>query len=83
VILTGLVRIWEAVMSAVVSALGSTRELTLLSILGWFTVALSAVCSVAAVRFGLLGVVCGLGVGWCVLAIGASTLAARAWSRLA
>ena len=83
VILTGLVRIWEAVMSAVVSALGSTRELTLLSILGWFTVALSAVCSVAAVRFGLLGVVCGLGVGWGVLAIGASALAARAWSRLA
>lgn len=82
VILTGFVRIWEAVMSAVVSALGSTREMTLLSILSWFTVVLSAVCSAAAVRFGLVGVVCGLGVGWCVLAIGASTLAARAWSRL-
>lgn len=82
VILTGFVRIWEAVMNAVVSALGSTRELTLLSILGWFNVALSVVCSAAAVRFGLLGVVCGLGIGWCVGAIGASTLAARAWSRL-
>jgi len=82
IIVTGLVRIWEAVMSSVVNALGSTRELTALSILSWFTVVLSAAASLAGVRFGLLGVVCGLGVGWAVLAFGASVLALRAWSRL-
>lgn len=83
VIAIGFVRIWEAAMSAVVSALGSTRELSLLSVLGWITVGLSTACAAWATRFGLLGVVCGLGVGWCVLAAGASALAARALSRLA
>lgn len=83
VIAIGFVRIWEGSMSAVVSALGSTRELSLLSVLGWITVGLSAACAAWAARFGLLGVVCGLGVGWCVLASGASALAARALSRLA
>lgn len=82
IISVGFVRILEAMASAVVSALGSTRELSLLSVLGWSAAGLSTACAVWAHGFGLLGVVCALGFGWCFFAFGASVLAARAWSRL-
>lgn len=82
IIAIGLVRIWEAVMSAIVSALGSTRESSLLNMLSWLAIVLSTACAASAASFGLLGVVCALGTGWWVLALGASVLAVRAWSRL-
>lgn len=78
----GFIRTWEAAASATVSALGSARELLLLNLLSWLTVALGSACAAWASRFGLMGVVYGLGAGWCLLALGSSVLAARALARL-
>jgi O-antigen/teichoic acid export membrane protein len=82
VIAIGFIRIGEASASATVSALGTTRELGQLNVLSWLMVATSSVCAVWGSRYGLIGMIYGLGAGWTVGAIGASILAAKALGRL-
>jgi O-antigen/teichoic acid export membrane protein len=78
----GFIRTWEAAASATVTALGSAQELLSLNVLSWLTVAVGTACAAWGSRYGLMGVVYGLGAGWCLLAISASTLALQALSRL-
>lgn len=81
-IVIGFVRMWDALAAAIVSALGSTRELVMLNIMGWLTVAVSTACALLASGYGLLGMTMGLGAGWCVSAAGVSMLAVRILARM-
>jgi O-antigen/teichoic acid export membrane protein len=77
IVASGFVRVLEATGSSTVSAIGNARELVLLNWLGWLTVAVSIVGGYLLQRFGLLGVVSALGLGWAVSAIGSWTLTFR------
>jgi O-antigen/teichoic acid export membrane protein len=77
IVASGFVRVLEATGSSTVSAIGNARELVLLNWLGWLTVAVSIVGGYVLQRFGLLGVVIALGLGWTVSAIGSWSLTFR------
>ncbi len=82
IVASGFVRVLEATGGATVSAIGNARELVLLNWLGWLTVAVSIVGGYLLRRFGLMGVVGALGLGWTVSAIGSWALTVSALRRL-
>lgn len=83
VIVVGFVRLWQGLAAAVVSAIGNPRELFLLSVVGWLSIAVAVAIASFASRHGLVAVVFALGAGWCVIAVGATMLARKAMLRLA
>lgn len=82
VIAVGFVRLWEGLAAAVVNAIGTPRELFILSVLGWAGIVVAVALASFAGDYGLIAVVFGLGVGWCAIALGATVLASRAIFRL-
>jgi O-antigen/teichoic acid export membrane protein len=82
VIAVGFVRLWEGLAAAIVNAMGTPRELFMLSVLGWVGIAAAAALASLASRYGLNAVVSSLGAGWCVIALGATALAFKAMLRL-
>jgi O-antigen/teichoic acid export membrane protein len=82
VIVVGFVRLWEGLAAAVVNAIGTPRELFILSALGWFAIALAFACASFASHHGLVAVIFGLGAGWAAIAIGATALAFKSIFRL-
>ncbi|MEO7774143.1 MAG: oligosaccharide flippase family protein [Steroidobacteraceae bacterium] len=78
VIATGLMKIWQGFVSAIVQALGTTAALFKLALLSWIGVFAGAGFAIAGARFGLIGVVYGVGLGWLIVALGATGLAVRA-----
>lgn len=78
VIATGLVKVWQGFVSAIVQALGTTAVLFSLAVLSWVGVVAGAGFAIAGARFGLIGVVYGVGLGWLIVALGGTWLAARA-----
>ena len=82
VIVVGFVRLWQGLASAVVNAVGTARELVILSTLGWGAIAIAVALANMTSSHGLGAVVYSLGAGWCVVAIGATTLACKALARL-
>jgi O-antigen/teichoic acid export membrane protein len=82
VIAVGFVRLWEGLAAAIVNAMGTPRELFILSVLGWVGIAVAAALASVASRKGLNAVVLSLGAGWCVIALGATALAFKAMLRL-
>lgn len=82
VIVVGFVRLWEGLAAAVVNAIGTPRELFMMSVLGWVAIGIAVALSGFAGRYGLVAVVFGLGAGWGAIAIGATALAFTAIARL-
>lgn len=74
-ILTGLVKVAGSFARAVVSAIGTARELRQLSVFLWLAAALSVVGATIGARWGLTGVIYGVGLGWLAQAIAAMVLA--------
>ena len=83
VIVIGFVRICEASAAAAVNALGSSKEMAQLNASGWLMVIAASGCAVWGSRYGLIGMIYGLGTGWTLGAITAAVLAAKALSRIA
>jgi hypothetical protein len=84
VVVTGLIKVWQGFASAVAQAFTSTAMLFRLTVLTWIGAAAGIWCAVEGVRFGLIGVVAGVGIGWLAVGLGATGLAIsglRAWSR--
>jgi len=76
-ILAGIAKILNAFGKSSVSALGDARELKLVNLMGWCSVAIAVLASVVGARWGLAGVIYGVGLGWLVRAVGACWLTAR------
>jgi O-antigen/teichoic acid export membrane protein len=76
-VITGLVKILNGFAQSAVTALADPRELSLVSLLGWVAIAVAVVGAVAGARWGLPGVIYGVGLGWVMRASVGLILAAR------
>lgn len=76
-LVTGVAKILNGFAQSAVSALADARELTMMSMLGWGAVAVAVLGAVAGARWGLPGVIYGVGLGWLLRALGALYLTAR------
>jgi hypothetical protein len=76
-LVTGVVKIFNGFAQSTVSALADARELFLVSLLGWVAVGLAALGAIAGTRWGLTGVIYGIGFGWLVRAVISFYLIAR------
>jgi O-antigen/teichoic acid export membrane protein len=76
-IVSGIAKILNSFSKATVSALGDARELTLVNIAGWASVGVAVVAAVLAARWGLAGVIYGVGLGWLLRALAAFYLTMR------
>jgi O-antigen/teichoic acid export membrane protein len=65
-LITGFAKILNGFAQSTVSALADARELSVVSVLGWVAVAVAAVAAIAGARWGLPGVIYGVGIGWLV-----------------
>jgi O-antigen/teichoic acid export membrane protein len=77
-VVVGFVRVWSGLASAVVSALGSARQLAILNLYSWLALGVATLGAFAARGFGLTGVVYGMGAGWLALALAGTLIGARA-----
>jgi O-antigen/teichoic acid export membrane protein len=77
-VIVGFVRLWDGIARAVVTALGSERDLFWLNACGWAALAVSIVSSFALAWAGLTGIVYGVGAGWLALALATTALGKRA-----
>lgn len=80
-VIVGFVRVWSGFASASVMALGSTRELVIYNGWSWVALGFAAAGATVAARYGLTGIVYGLGIGWFTLALAATAIANRACGR--
>jgi len=76
-IVAGIAKILNSFSKATVSALGDARELTLVNLAGWASVAMAVLAAVLAARWGLAGVIYGVGFGWLLRALAAFYLTMR------
>jgi hypothetical protein len=74
----GFIRVWSGISSAVVSALGSARQLAILNVYSWLALGVATLGAFAARGFGLTGVVYGMGAGWLALALAGTFIGRRA-----
>ena len=68
-IAAGVAKSLNAFSTATVTVLADRRELTLVNVLGWVSAAVSVVGAALLARWGLAGVIYGVGVGWLVRAL--------------
>jgi hypothetical protein len=71
----GTLKVLASLVAATVNALGSSAELARLSVIGWISIAVALLGAVVGARWGLTGVVYGVGLGWAFRAIVISLLA--------
>jgi O-antigen/teichoic acid export membrane protein len=76
-VVTGFAKVLNGFAQSAVSALAEPRELHLVAVLGWVSVVVAAVGAVAGARWGLPGVIYGVGLGWVMRASVGMFLAAR------
>lgn len=76
-VITGVAKILNAFTKATVSALADTRELSVVNVFGWASVAIAVVASAFGARWGLVGVIYGVGLGWLIRAVSALYFTAR------
>jgi O-antigen/teichoic acid export membrane protein len=79
----GFIRVWDGFAATAVTALGSSRELMYLSLIGWGAVLCGLASAWFARNLGLVAVVYGLGAGWLLHSIAASMISVLAMHRLA
>lgn len=76
-VVTGFAKVLNGFSQSAVSALAEPRELHLVSVLGWVSVGVAMLGAVAGARWGLPGVIYGVGLGWVMRASVGLLLAAR------
>jgi len=74
-IVVGLAKIWESFATAITMSCGSPRSMASISVLAWICLAVAAGAMVIGARYGLLGILYGVGSAWVLLAAGGSYLA--------
>lgn len=68
-IVAGIAKILNAFSKATVTALATRRELSLVNLLGWLSVAVATLAAFLAGRWGLTGVIYAVGLGWLLRAL--------------
>lgn len=76
-VVTGVAKVLNGFAQSAVSALAEPRELSIVSVLGWVSVGVAAAGAVAGARWGLPGVIYGVGLWWVMRASVGLFLAAR------
>jgi O-antigen/teichoic acid export membrane protein len=76
-VVTGFAKVLNGFAQSAVSALAEPRELHLVSVLGWVSVGVAMLGAAAGARWGLPGVIYGVGLGWVMRAVVGMVLAAR------
>ena len=76
-VVTGLIKILNGFAQSAVTALADPHELSLVSLLGWVAIAVAVLGAAAGARWGLPGVIYGVGLGWVMRASVGLFLAAR------
>ncbi len=76
-LVAGWAKLLTAFSRATVTALADERQLTLVNLSGWASVALSVVGAVAGARWGLTGVIYGVSLGWLVRSVAALAITFR------
>ncbi len=71
----GTLKVLASLVAATVNALGSSVELARLSVIGWISICVALLGAVVGARWGLTGVVYGVGLGWAFRAVAISWLA--------
>lgn len=74
--ISGALKVLDAFAKSSVSALGTVRELSLFNFLGWGAVAMGIGGAIVGARWGLEGVIYGVGAGWAGRSIAGVVLAA-------
>jgi O-antigen/teichoic acid export membrane protein len=68
-VVSGVAKIMNAFSKATVTAMATPGELSLVNVLGWASVALAIPAAVFGARWGLAGVIYGVGFGWLLRAV--------------
>jgi hypothetical protein len=76
-LVTGVAKILNGFALSTVSALADARELSVVSVMGWMAVVVAVAGAAAGARWGLAGVIYGVGLGWLVRASISLYVAAR------
>jgi len=77
ILFSGIVKIAHAFAKAAATALATPRELAFVNAAGWISVLLAVASAVGAARWGLAGVIYGVGTGWLAWAIMSFALVVR------
>lgn len=76
-IFSGVAKVMNAFTKSTVTALATAGELSILNIFGWGSVAVAVVAAILGARWGLTGVIYGVGLGWLMRALTAFYLTLR------
>jgi O-antigen/teichoic acid export membrane protein len=76
-IFSGITKIMNSFMKATVTALATGTEMSIVNLLGWVSVGVAVAAAVFGARWGLAGVIYGVGFGWLLRALTASFLTLR------
>ena len=76
-IFSGVAKVMNAFTKSAVTALATAGELSIVNLFGWVSVAVAVVAAILGARWGLTGVVYGVGLGWLVSACTALYLTLR------
>lgn len=78
VIITGLIKVLNGVVSAIVQAFGTTGALAAFNLFTWIGLAVGTISAIVGARYGIIGVVYGVGIGWLAMTVAALLLASSA-----
>ena len=76
-IFSGVAKIMNSFTKAMVTALATGPEVSIVNLLGWVSVGVAVAAAVFGARWGLAGVIYGVGFGWLMRALTASYLTLR------
>jgi O-antigen/teichoic acid export membrane protein len=74
---SGVAKVMNAFTKSTVTALATARELSIVNLFGWVSVAVAIVAAIVGARWGLTGVIYGVGLGWLLRALTALYLTLR------
>ena len=74
---SGVAKVMNAFTKSTVTALATAGELSIVNLFGWVSVAVAVVAAVLGARWGLTGVIYGVGLGWLMRALTALYLTLR------
>jgi hypothetical protein len=76
-IFSGVVKVMNSLARATAGALATTGELSIYNWLGWASVGVAFLGGVVGARWGLAGLIYGVGLGWLMRALAGSYLTIR------